>query len=448
MSFKSAVNLAALLIRQRTPGQLVIQFTNHCNAGCPQCGMNAGSSIPRSRLADDRVKAIIDAAAAGGVKVVSFTGGEPLLFWKQLRRYIIAAGRAGIEFIRTGTNGYVFAGAHETGFESRIKRLADEIADTPLRNFWISLDSAVPAVHEKMRGLPGVVAGIEKALPIFHRRGLYPSANLGVNRNLAGENNPALHSGGTAFGEDHRRAFNREFVTSFEKFYRFVIGLGFTMVNACYPMSLSVEESGGDRSAVYAAASLDRMVTFTKDEKLAMFKALMEATSKFRSRIRIFSPLSSLYALTKQYSGVTRKTYPCRGGIDYFFIDALKGHYYPCGYRGGEDLGGHRSYPTPSRRDRKADCRLCDWECFRDPSELFGPLLDLFSNPWRLLRRWAGDRQALGYWLGDLRYYRACDLFHGRKPINQAALNRFSPGRVIRSEKSALPSDLKETAQA
>lgn len=448
MSLRSALNLASLLIRQRTPGQLVIQFTNHCNAGCPQCGMNVGGSVSRSRLDDDKVMAVIETAAKAGVKVVSFTGGEPLLFWKQLRRYIHAAGRAGIELIRTGTNGYVFADSHRAGFESRIKRLADEIAETPLRNFWISLDSAVPSVHEGMRALPGVVAGIEKALPIFHRRGIYPSANLGINRNLAGERDPLLYPGLSALGKDRRWAFYRRFVTSFERFYRFVIDLGFTMVNACYPMSLAKEGSLDDRSAVYAAASLDRLVTFTPDEKLIMFQALMEAISNYRSRIRIFSPLCSLHALVQQYRGETGRSRPCRGGIDYFFIDAVKGHYFPCGFRGAEDLGGHLDYPIPSRRDRRTECRLCDWECFRDPSELFGPLLDLFSNPWRLLKKWGGDREALAYWLADLRYYRACDLFHGRKPLNRAALSRFSPGEDKHRPVATLPSDLKETAKA
>ena len=37
---------------------------------------------------------------------------------------------------------------------------AEALADTPLRNFWISLDSPFDAVHEQMRGFKGGVAGI------------------------------------------------------------------------------------------------------------------------------------------------------------------------------------------------------------------------------------------------------------------------------------------------
>ncbi len=79
----------------------------------------------------------------------------------------------------------------DPGGNDRIRRLVEMLADTPLRNFWISLDSADPAVHERMRGFPGVVAGIEKALPIFHQHGIYPSANLGINRNMG-----AIHIAG------------------------------------------------------------------------------------------------------------------------------------------------------------------------------------------------------------------------------------------------------------
>jgi hypothetical protein len=32
-----------------------------------------------------------------------------------------------------------------------------------------------------MGGLNGVIKGIEKALPIFHKHGIYPAANLGIN---------------------------------------------------------------------------------------------------------------------------------------------------------------------------------------------------------------------------------------------------------------------------
>ena len=93
-----------------------------------------------------------------------------------------------------------------------------------------------------------------------------------------------------------------------------------------------------------------------------------------------------------------------------FFVDAKDGCIYPCGYRGNENYGrlwevdiGEQILPV-----EEDACRQCDWECFRDPSELFGPLLEAFSNPLGLIRRMAGRPGALATWTEDLFYYRAC----------------------------------------
>ena len=177
--------LLAGLFRGRVPGQLVVQLTDRCNATCPQCSMRVTEPFKRSRLSMDDLRRIIDAAAEKGVAAISFTGGEPMLLFDDLAALIRHAGRAGIPCIRTGTNGYFFMHSRRPGFHSRISRIVDTLADTPLRNFWISIDSAVPEVHETMRGFPGVVEGIAKALPVFHDAGIYPSLNLGINRNIA-----------------------------------------------------------------------------------------------------------------------------------------------------------------------------------------------------------------------------------------------------------------------
>jgi len=91
-----------------------------------------------------------------------------MLFLDDLIELMTYAGRVGIPFVRTGTNGFLLRHSHKPDFEDRIKRLAERLADTNLINFWISIDSAFGDVHEQMRGLDGVVAGIEKALPIFN----------------------------------------------------------------------------------------------------------------------------------------------------------------------------------------------------------------------------------------------------------------------------------------
>jgi hypothetical protein len=271
-----------------------------------------------------------------------------------------------------------------------------------------------------MRGLPGVISGIEKALPIFHEHGIYPSANLGINRNIcldAGRNgSPSI---------SHSLEFYELFRDAFSVFYSFVIDMGFTIANACYPMSNDANEDNG-LIAAYAATSDARLVQFTNDEKPLLFKALFDTIPLYRPKIRIFSPRSSLYSLIRQYTVGEEYCYPCRGGTDFFFVDAKEGAAYPCGYRGDENLG---KYWEINIKDLKtaASCRKCDWECFRDPSELMGPLSSLFSEPLTAVKKFVKDRDFARLWLQDISYFRACNFFNAEKPPDYRKLADFLP---------------------
>ena len=409
--------------KNRVPGQLVIQYTDKCNARCPQCGMRVTEQFSRSTLPVDYVKRVIDEAARKGIKVVSFTGGEPLLYLDEIANLATYAGAAGIEYIRTGTNGFLLLNSHRPRFEYRVAKIAEKLADTPIRNLWISVDSAVPETHESMRGFPGIIAGIEKAIPVFHSHGIYPSANLGVNRNIDGAFTSELRMGPSGATQTYLEDFYATFRSAFRKFYQFVSDLGFTMVNACYPMSIN--EESASLNPVYAATSIDRIISFTNDEKAALFRALFDTIPEFRSKIRIFSPRSSLYAMYKSYEKHSQDgTYGCRGGADFFFLDSKDGAIYPCGYRGQENLGTIWDL-KPTHNGKEPDCRQCDWECFRDPSELFGPILDAVHRPHKLINKWRKDKSSMRVWIEDMRYYRACDLFDGRTPPDFSKLSKF-----------------------
>ena len=423
MKVRSLFQTVLTLLQGRTPGQLVIQFTDHCNARCPQCGMRVSNRFPRNRLDLDDVKRMLDAAVQKGIRVVSFTGGEPLLHLDDLVTLIRHAGSAGIDYIRTGTNGHLFARPDRPRFMGQVRRLAERLADTPIRNFWISIDSAVPEVHERMRGLPGVIRGIEKALPVFHEHLLFPSANLGINRNLGGERtwNARIETG----APDETERFHLAYRQAFGTFYRFVEGLGFTMVNSCYPMSVEPEAPATGLSPVYAASSSEEIVRYGDLEKAGLFRALFRTVPEHRGRIRIFSPRTSLRALYRACRGLDPEPYPCRGGLDAFFVDSRDGNTYPCGYRGSESMGRFQDLDV-RRLNQDARCTRCDWECFRDPSELFGPILQARSTPLALLGRLRRDPGYAALWREDLTYYLACDLFDGRKPPDYRRLSRFS----------------------
>lgn len=414
----SGQGLSRLLLKGRVPGQLVVQYTDHCNASCPQCGMRVTNRFPRNTLALCKTEQIIQAAADKGISALSFTGGEPFLFVDQICHLATFAGACGIKFIRTGTNGYLFRNSEQADFTDRMKQLADQLAATPIRNIWVSIDSSDVATHEQMRGLPGVIQGIKKALPIFAARGLYLSANLGINRNFAGAT------------KDRDNLDYQFFLTAFDRFYHFVKELGFTIANVCYPMYNEVDESA---EAVYAATASDRVVYFSKTEKLAMFQALFDCIPKHRDNLRIFTPRCSIHALLNQYRGQEELSSACRGGIDFFFVDSRNGHTYPCGYRGEENLGEFAELDLNKRKTKEA-CRRCDWECFRDPSELFSPLLDLRTAPLRLLKRLRQDRKFFQLWKEDLLYYRTCHYFDGRIPPNAEKLTTSQNPATIRPE--------------
>jgi hypothetical protein len=260
-----------------------------------------------------------------------------------------------------------------------------------------------------MRGFPGVIRGIEKALPIFHSHGIYPAANLGMNRNM----------GTSRLGAGFTAQQGREACT---QFYDFVTNLGFTIANACYPMSA---EGDSELSAVYAATAVADLVRFSAEEKITLFTALSETIPKFRGELRIFTPRCSLHALVGQYKQQEENSaYPCRGGLDFFFVAAREGKIYPCGYRGSEQLPGLPSLPG-IRLQSAVPCRKCDWECFRDPSELAGPLLELFDSPLQLFKRMIRNPDFFRLWQQDVRYYRACGYFNGRAAPDFQKLQHF-----------------------
>jgi hypothetical protein len=97
-------------------------------------------------------------------------------------------------------------------------------------------------------------------------------------------------------------------------------------------------------------------------------------------------------------------------------MDSRDGHIYPCGYRGDEDLGVSIAELRKSWDSQKPFCEKCHWECFMDPSQLFGILRYVIRHPLKACFGKTIDRQMLRLWFGDVKYYLACGLFDGRKP--------------------------------
>jgi hypothetical protein len=267
--------------------------------------MRREAEIRRVKLPGETVKTALRDCAAKGVEAVSFTGGEPFINIPEILKLLDYAGDLKIPYLRSGTNGYMFAPGGEAAGLDRLIPLVESLVKSPLRNFWISMDSADTKTHERLRGLPGVIDGIVKVLPVFHARGLYPAVNLGINRCIAGEMIPPLDETGD---ED---LFLENFRRGFRAFFTKALSMGFTMANVCYPMSFETADLGRGKPA-YGAISEDIMVSFSPRELRLVFKALLETIPAFRKSIRIFTPLSTLYALSRENS--RELLFPCQGG--------------------------------------------------------------------------------------------------------------------------------------
>jgi MoaA/NifB/PqqE/SkfB family radical SAM enzyme len=405
----------------RLPGQLVIQISNHCNGSCPQCGMRREAAIRRVKLPAKTVKKALRDCAESGVEAVSFTGGEPFINIPEILGLLDYARNLNIPYLRSGTNGYMFAPGGTAAGPQRLILFVESLVKSPLRNFWISMDSADTETHERLRGLPGVIEGIVKALPEFHARGLYPAVNLGINRRIAGELIPPLAETGDEdrFLADYRRGFSG--------FFTKAISMGFTMANVCYPMSFETVTAETERPA-YGAISDDIMVSFSRPELRLVFRALLETIPAFRRAIRIFTPLSVLYALSRDNS--RQLLFPCLGGICYFYMDSQDGHIYPCGYRGGEDLGASVAGLRNVNGNRQPQCKKCHWECFMDPSQLFGIFRYLIRHPFLSLVKKRLDPRMLRLWFADMGYYIRHDFFNGRRAMKRG--HGYNPKRVHR----------------
>jgi len=70
--------------------------------------------------------------------------------------------------------------------------------------------------------------------------------------------------------------------------------------------------------------------------------------------------------------------------VNFFFVDAESTNTFSCGYRGADNFGAFEKMKW-DERPLEASCRDCDWECFRDPSELLGLFIQAFTEPRKLV---------------------------------------------------------------
>jgi len=136
---------------------LLVSVTDRCNLRCVYCMPEHGLPwIPKHDiLSYDEIVAIVEAAAAVGVRSIRLTGGEPLIRRELLGLVRSIAAIPGIDDVALSTNGLLLAD------------LARPLAEAGLRRVNVSLDTLREdrfATIARRPGLDRVLAGIDAAL--------------------------------------------------------------------------------------------------------------------------------------------------------------------------------------------------------------------------------------------------------------------------------------------
>ena len=126
---------------QRRP-IVVWNLTRTCNLRCVHCYTNSEARKYPDELTTEQAKAVLDDLADFKVPAVLFSGGEPLARPDVMELAAHARGR-GLHVVHS-TNGTLID-----------RKVAQQLKDLKFAYVGISLDSAIPAVHDEFRGMAG-----------------------------------------------------------------------------------------------------------------------------------------------------------------------------------------------------------------------------------------------------------------------------------------------------
>jgi radical SAM protein with 4Fe4S-binding SPASM domain len=148
----------------------VWELTLRCNMSCLHCGSRAGKSRQDELSIDEHLR-VADDLAELGCKMITLSGGEPLLRkeWPLVAARLVSHGVA----VNMITNGFAFR-----------KRELDLARRTGLRNVSFSIDGDQP-VHDLIRNKKDAYAHAMEAVDLCVKAGYAPAVNTSVmNANL------------------------------------------------------------------------------------------------------------------------------------------------------------------------------------------------------------------------------------------------------------------------
>jgi len=148
---------------------LEIAVGYECNFSCKQCSCALNRDPKRIRLSLAQFKNSIDQAIEMGAFQFNLNGGEPMLYFDEVRelcRYIRKKGY----YVHMATNGFYFT-------QERMKILKD----TGLCSFEMGLDSSIESAHDANRG-KGSFRKIMENTEIAHKLGMATAYNTVGNK--------------------------------------------------------------------------------------------------------------------------------------------------------------------------------------------------------------------------------------------------------------------------
>ena len=306
------------LIKDGGCKQVIFAITNFCNGSCQFCGFNQNNHFVRENLALNEGLKAIEHLAKNNVKIISLTGGEPLLnphledFIKHCNAYSIIC--------RTGTNGINLN-------EERIEKL--KVAG--LASMWLSIDSDDPQIHDLNRGKSGLFQHVCQMRAFGEKLGIEMGAGIAISK----------------------------LIKNYGKLFSLLKDNGFKKATFAYP-STAMNSS-------YKATSDNIICQFTQQE----LSEIIDTIIQYKSSTDSVKVGNSFIALKLMYDHLTlHQNLPkCYAGEKIFYLD-WKLHLYRCftyksyGHLFDVDLG---NMDAP-------DCSACYSQCFRDYS-LYYPVI-------------------------------------------------------------------------
>ncbi|MFA6368811.1 MAG: radical SAM protein [Candidatus Shapirobacteria bacterium] len=133
---------------QNKPLILFIRITENCNAGCFMCGF--AQSKKQFYITLKQFKNIVDQASKAGIKMVRFTGGEPLLH-PDIITFVRLFKEKGIK-TSIISNGFLLPEKYEKLISNGLDQLV------------LSLDGSKAELHDRLRNLPGVFVNLTSSI--------------------------------------------------------------------------------------------------------------------------------------------------------------------------------------------------------------------------------------------------------------------------------------------